>query len=363
MIQEVHFYAHAQNVSEWKTVYVGGGTPSQLTLYQISALFEGVFTACPAAKDAEVTMEVNPDDVSLDLLTVLKKAGVNRISMGIQAFDQKALQSVSRGASAQAAFRALELLRSHWQGRLSCDLIAGLPCHSHASFEQGIHTLCSYKNIDHISLYTLTIEEGTPLADSIERGEISWSQEKADRMWVRGRNLLEKYGYMQYEVSNFSKKGFQSRHNTVYWKLQDYIGCGPGASGTLYGKMTADKKVEKGIRWTNTSDVAAYNRFWRQYDEQSLSARSLAGLPRQVEYLDADTQEFEYLMMGFRMLEGVSEKDYAQRFGKSLAARLGVEQGLFCEWKKRRLARHEDGFFSLTRSGLLLLNPFLQALV
>ena len=363
LMKEVYFYAHVNGISKWKTVYVGGGTPSQLTLPQVSALFKGIFTVCPPAEDAEVTMEVNPEDVTEELIDVLKNAGVNRISMGIQAFDQKALQAVSRTASARMALQALQRLRRHWKGRLSCDMIAGLPCHTYASFEEGIHTLCSYENVDHISLYTLTIEEGTPLALSIDSGATAWSQEKADRMWIRGRNLLEKYGYMQYEVSNFSKAGCRSRHNTVYWKLQDYIGCGPGASGTIYGKMAADKSLGDGIRWTNTTDVAAYNHFWQRQDEKSPACLTLADLPCSIEVLDADTQEFEYLMMGFRMLDGVSEEDYAARFGKSLAKRLGAEGGIFYDWKKRRLARQERGRFSLTEKGLMLLNPFLEALV
>lgn len=363
LAKEVHFYAHHYNVSQWKSVYVGGGTPSQLPLHQISALFSSVFNAAPPASDAEITIEVNPDDVSEELLDTLKNAGVNRISMGIQAFDQKALQGVSRAASAEAALRALELLNAKWKGRLSCDLIAGLPFQTYASFEKGIRTLCSYKAVDHISLYTLTVEEGSPLCKKIEEGIIPWSQEKADRMWIRGRNLLEKYGFNQYEVSNFSKPGCQSRHNTVYWKLQDYIGCGPGASGTVYGKRTEGGVTEKGIRWTNSRDVVGWNAFWKRYDSQTVADNDEMALPRDVEELDADTQEFEFLMMGFRMLEGVSQKEFADRFGKNLSERLGEKDGIFYEWKKKRLAVKKDGCFSLNCRGILLLNPFLESLV
>ncbi len=196
--KEVQFYAHHYNVSKWKTVYIGGGTPSQLTVHQLSALLDGIFMQAPAASDAEVTVEVNPDDVSLELIQCLSRHGVNRISMGIQSFDQKALDAVQRKASAQSAMHALDLLQEHWNGRLSCDLIAGLPCHSRKSFEKGVSYLCSCEKVDHISLYTLTVEDGTPLARKIDSGEVMWSQEKADEMWIYGRDILEASGFSQY---------------------------------------------------------------------------------------------------------------------------------------------------------------------
>lgn len=365
VLNEVHFYAHYYTVSAWKTVYIGGGTPSQLSPAQIERLLQGIFSIAPAAPDAEITIEVNPDDVTEALLSACARAGINRISMGVQAFDQKALDSVRRGASAQAAKRALGVLGAHWHGRLSCDLIAGLPNHTYASFEADVRALLSYLNIDHISLYTLTIEDGTPLAKNIECGKVRWSQDKADRMWLRGRTLLERAGFSQYEVSNFAKQGAYSRHNMTYWRLDDYIGCGAGASGSVYGAHGND-----GTRWTNTTDIASYNAFWHErapHDAQDL--------PRAVERLDTPTQCFEYLMMGFRTMQGVSSADYCARFGTSLEQRIGAENGVFADWKKRGLARkakktrltadgsaYTDTYYALTRRGILLLNRFLEEL-
>ena len=347
----MQFYAHHYNVSKWKTVYVGGGTPSQLTVTQLSALLDGIFTQAPAAPDAEVTVEVNPDDVSLELIQCLSLHGVNRISMGIQSFDQKALDAVHRQASAQSAMHALDLLQKHWNGRLSCDLIAGLPNHSRESFEKGVEYLCSCGKVDHISLYTLTVEDGTPLAAKIDSGEVKWSQEKADRMWIRGRDILEASSFLQYEVSNFSRPNCQSRHNTVYWKLENYIGCGAGASGTMYAQ---------GERWTNTCSLVDYASFWKDADPLTVQIESL---PRSVEKLDKKTQEFEFLMMGFRLLEGVDAEAYRIRFGGDLGERLGAERGIFADWKKRGLASTDGRHYALTRKGILLLNRFLEELL
>ena len=311
VVQEVHFYAQYYNVSCWKTVYIGGGTPSQLAPAQVEALLRGIFSAAPAAPGAEITMEVNPDDVTEALLASCARAGIQRISMGVQAFDQRALDGVRRGASSQAALRALELLQARWQGRLSCDLIAGLPRHTYASFADGVRTLVAFPNVDHISLYTLTVEDGTPLARQIAAGTVRWSPEKADRLWLCGRNLLERAGFSQYEVSNFSKPGAQSRHNLTYWHLQDYIGCGAGASGSVYGVRGGE-----GLRWTNTTDVAAYNAFWLSCAPAARPdgdpAQEEPALPRTTEVLSAATQEFEFLMMGFRLLSGVSAEEYKE---------------------------------------------------
>ncbi len=365
VLNEVSFYARRHAVPAWNSIYFGGGTPSQLPAAHIERLLQGIAAAAPVAPDAEITLEVNPDDVTDALLAACARAGVNRISMGVQAFDQRALDSVRRGASAASAIRALERLNGCWHGRISCDLIAGLPRHTGASFEDGVRTLVSFPNIDHISLYTLTVEAGTPLAERIARGAVRWSPEKADRLWLRGRTLLERAGFAQYEVSQFAKPGCQSRHNLTYWRLRDYIGCGAGASGTIYGAAAQDgAPCGTGIRWTNTTDVAAYNAFWRR--PVPVTCR---GIPCQAEELDAPTQEFEYLMMGFRTVQGVSAAAYRARFGKSLEERIGVRDGAFARWKRRGLARarrsadRSDACYALSRRGLLLLNRFLEELL
>lgn len=365
VLNEVSFSARNYAVSAWDSIYFGGGTPSQLSAAHIERLLQGIAAAAPVAPDAEITLEVNPDDVTEPLLAACARAGVNRISMGVQAFDQRALDSVCRGASASSAWCALERLKACWHGRLSCDLIAGLPRHTAASFEDGVRSLAAFPNVDHISLYTLTVEEGTPLARRIARDEIRWSPEKADRLWLRGRTLLENAGFAQYEVSQFAKDGCQSRHNLTYWQLRDYIGCGAGASGTIYGAASQNgAPCGTGMRWTNTTDIAAYNAFWRQ--PVPVTCRDL---PRQVEALDAPTQEFEYLMMGFRTVQGVSAAAYRARFGKCLAGRIGVRDGAFSRWQSRGLAcvrrpaDRNDVCYTLSRRGLLLLNRFLEELL
>lgn len=363
LVKEAEIYAKFYGIKKWRTVYVGGGTPSLLSSRQIFNLITGVQKAAPLADGAEVTVEMNPDDVCEEFLSACEKSGVNRISMGIQALDDKALRAVERGSSVKIIMRALELLKRRWKGRLSVDFIAGLPCHTYKSFENQFEILKKYPGIDHVSLYTLTIEENTPLWKKIEDGKIHFSYEKADRMWIKGRNILEKLGFQHYEVSNFAKKGFESRHNCTYWKQENYVGVGAGASGTVY-----DFDLKSGVRWTNSLSIPAYIRGVEQ--EAGSAAKNLSCLKRNIENLDKNLLDFEFLMLGFRRLDGVSFMDYEKRFGKNLAERIGAGKagGLFNEWKKKRLVSERkssdgDRIFALNRRGILLLNRFLEELI
>lgn len=358
VIKEARVYASFYGISEWGTVYVGGGTPSLLSPSQISDLLSGIKTAAPLSKNAEVTFEMNPDGVSGEFLDSCRKNGVTRLSMGVQALDDEALAAAGRSSSVRAIEEALSLLDRDWKGRLSVDFIAGLPAHSRGSFERQFELLEEHPGIDHVSLYTLTLEEGTPLWREVADGVIGFSSERADSMWLRGRDILERLGFYHYEVSNFSRKGFESRHNIAYWRQENYIGVGAGASGTVY-----DFAEKKAWRWTNGTSLPAYI----DGVEAAFESRSVSPLVRDVEVLDEGILEFEFLMLGLRCLDGVSSFDYERRFGKPLSERLGEYDGVFSKWRGMGLADVRempggDKVYSLGRRGILLLNRFLEEL-
>lgn len=355
VLNEIRFYVKKYSVSRWKTVYIGGGTPSQLGAKLLFELVSGIKSAVSDKTADEFTVEMNPEDLTEDILNSAQKAGVDRISTGIQALDQKALDSVNRHCPLQTAISSLELLQKKWKKKLSVDFIAGLPGQTCSSFKKQFETVFNFKNIDHISLYSLTLEENTPLYKKIESGKIKWSQQKTDRMWILGRKILKENGFIQYEVSNFARTGAESLHNKVYWHLENYIGCGSGACGSVYGEVSE--------RWTNTCSIKNYENFWLDFNPESEIPESI----RQVEKIDLQTQEFEWIMMGFRLLEGVCSEEFKKRFGKSLEERIGVKDGLFFEWSKKHLARSykKDGktFYALNERGLMLLNLFLESLL
>ena len=174
VIKETEFYVRKYEIQFWNTIYIGGGTPSQIPSKLLKKLVESIVSLVPCKNDnAEITIEMNPDDVTEELIKVVNSCGVTRISMGIQAVDDKVLRIVNRNCSVDSIYSALKILKRMWKGRLSVDFIAGLPNHTYKSFENQFLILDEYP-IDHVSLYTLTVESGTPLYKNIERGKIKW---------------------------------------------------------------------------------------------------------------------------------------------------------------------------------------------
>ncbi|MGI5057733.1 radical SAM family heme chaperone HemW [Treponema pectinovorum] len=366
VLNEVAFYVKKYSITAWSTIYIGGGTPSILKGELVYTLVSSLKNLFKDKKVKEITLEVNPEDVCAELLENSERAGVTRISMGIQALDDKSLTLINRKIDVKTVLHALEILKTKWKNKLSVDFIAGLPGQTYKSFGAQFDKIFEYP-VDHISLYTLTVEEKTPLYKKIADGKIKWSQEKADRMWILGRNLLEKKGFYQYEVSNFAKPGFESLHNSVYWNLENYIGVGSGATGSLYFE---------GVRWTNTLNIKKYEDFWKNFQSnQNLDAekKNLQEIEqkiesvRNVEKISKNDEIFEYLMMGFRMKKGVSSQKFFKRFGLNLEEKIGVENGVFFEWKERKLASvfktEDDTFYALNKKGLMLLNRFLESIL
>lgn len=367
LCREIAFYSKlfsSASKIQLNTLYIGGGTPSLLSLEQLDRIFNTINKNFFIKQDAfEATIELNPDDVTEELIDFLNESLITRVSVGIQSLSQKTLTQMKRRSSRETALKALRIISSGFKKRFSADLIAGFPGEDEKKLLENIDCVCDY-NPEHISLYSLCVEEGTCLFEKIENGEIRYDSEQSDRLWLMGKKRLEEKGYTQYEVSNFSKsKNTRSSHNLVYWHLKDYLGAGSGATGSFFHDSS------QAFRYTNTSDIKKYIRFWlnKSQDENCLvDPRYFRTLACDVELIAPDVEEFEFFMMNFRLAEGVSEKEYRLRFNGELGKRLGVEDGLFASWMAKGLAEvsREDGdvFFKLTDEGLLYLNSFLEKL-
>lgn len=347
-------YSEKNALKGWKTIYVGGGTPSLLSPSQLEFLLDGLKRLLPEKEPLEITVEMNPESLSLEHLKAMSRSGVGRLSLGIQSLNEKALKKVSRHCRAKDCLEALELVKSVWKGDLNLDVIAGLGGASQDEFEESLGKILEWEP-EHISLYTLTVEEETPLAKRIEAGE-RWSQEEADSQWLKGRDMLKAKGYLQYEVSNFARPGHESVHNMTYWKQEDYIGIGSGASGSLY-----DFTEKGGCRWTNTRNLDLYSSFWTG------GKISLEEMPEEREELPLEVEEFEYIMMGLRTSGGINSQEYKRRFSRlkwkgDLSERLGEKRGLWNDWHKRGMAERRGEDYFLTEKGLLFLNSFLTSL-
>lgn len=352
LLNEIRWRAKKKGVASFTTVYAGGGTPSLLSPAQIDRISSAVSSL--SEKDIkEFTIEANPDDITPEFVSCLNSSCINRLSVGIQSFEEKTLAFVQRRSSPETVRRALSFVKKDWSGIFSADMIAALPFQTCESFLNGLSELVSYEP-DHISLYSLTIEEETVLGKKLERGELLYDFVKADEMWIRGRDFLKKNGYAQYEVSNFSRKGCKCAHNLTYWRLENYLGCGAGATGTFYGK--------EGFRFTNTSDIASYIKFWK--DVSPGDPVDEVQVPGVMEPLSKETEMFEFFMMGLRTLEGVSLSEFERRFQVPPDSRC---LSLMKEWERsgRGFFRREGEnlFFSMNEQGILFLNDFLREII
>ncbi|MDO4211621.1 MAG: radical SAM family heme chaperone HemW [Bacteroidales bacterium] len=310
---------------EVQTVYFGGGTPSQLDEEELSLIFTAIRHHFNIANEAEITFECNPDDLdSTDLATTLKRFGVNRISMGVQSFDDEMLRSINRRHSAAQVFNAIRSVHKAGIHNVSIDLIYGLPNQTLEDWKKDVNRAVSlaqeshgpYPAVTHISSYCLSIEPGTHLYNMHARGEIKEVDEQTTlEMYSYLINALEAAGFLHYEISNFALPGYHSCHNTAYWTGVPYIGLGPAAH-SYDGLATR--------RW-NSSDLKAY----------------CANQPYEEEHLTPSELYDELVMTRLRTRDGLplSLLTEAQRRYILREARRYVETGHLCVDEKIRLTR------------------------
>ena len=280
---------------EISTVFIGGGTPSQLQPTQIGSLLQRLNSVFGISAGAEVTMEANPDDVDERLLAEFQSAGVNRISFGVQSFDSEVLRTLERRHDAARVAEVVSVA-SGLGLRTSIDLIFGTPGESISSWERTL-TIASELPVEHISAYALIIEPGTKLHRQVRSGELlpQDDDEQAEKYWLADQRL-SLAGFSWYEVSNFTR-GAPSAHNLAYWQSQDWWGYGPGAHSHLAG-----------TRWWNTKHPA-------RYGEALQNGSPVAG----IEKLTAEQRNTERVLLGMRLESGVSVSEL-QKLGVTQSA-------------------------------------------
>ena len=319
------------------TLYIGGGTPSVLGAAGIGRLLAGLSEriAAFAPSPLEITVEANPESCDEAFLTTARSGGVTRLSLGIQTFHGPSRSAVRRIGGITTAGR-LSLAASYFPGALSVDLISGLPYQDEAALLDDIGAVLSHAPV-HVSLYALTLDSETVLSAPLP------SDDEADRLWLRGRDTLEKAGYGQYEVSNFCLDGRESRHNIRYWRMEGWLALGPAASATIVNNETGN-----GFRYTIPPDV-----------DHWLLARGCGfsedkGYRPLIEELNSLSLIKETMLMGFRYIEGPDEDLFRRRFARDIE---DCVPKTIAAWRSRGLFRKDK--CALTKSGMLLLNRFL----
>ena len=314
-----------------ETIYFGGGTPSQLTIPQLTQLFiyinkvYSLSTPHSPLSTQETTLEMNPDDVTAEYAEALVQLGVNRVSMGVQTFNDERLRFLCRRHTAKQVYQAVETLRQAGIGNISIDLMYGFPDETLDDWKADINEALSL-DVEHISTYCLMIEEGTPLYRLMEQGKVSEMDEELERrMYYDLIDRLEAAGYEHYEISNFARPGFRSRHNSSYWNQTPYIGLG-AAAHSFDGK--------KCRRW-NVADI-------HQYIEGIEKGQPCF----EQEVMDEDTQYNDLVTVTLRTKEGLDLHQLSERYWTYALknAQRFLNDGLL-EVKEERLVLTRKGLF------------------
>lgn len=318
-----------------KTIFFGGGTPSLLQLPHLDRIFRTIRKAFRVPKDVECTMEANPDSVAdWEYLHGIKALGVNRLSLGVQSMDDARLQTLGRPHNVNQVLAAARLIRDAGFANLSLDLIWGLPGQRLHEWLSELRQAVKLKP-NHLSCYGLTLEPGTPLEQLSRKVDLEIANEEdLGKMYVYGADFLESEGYLQYEISNFAKMGFQSRHNLGYWEGTPYLGLGPSAVSTINGR-----------RWTNPTDLSKY------------AEVITSGEPNELEELDRETRISEMVMLRLRTSRGLKLAAYQKLTGESFTAK---HQDIIKALRQNDLIRISGGYLRLSRTGMLVSDAILS---
>jgi oxygen-independent coproporphyrinogen III oxidase len=321
------------------TIFFGGGTPSLLAPDDVASLVEACRGSFDLARDAEVTLETNPETVDAAALERFRDAGVNRISFGVQSFDDKELRRLGRIHSAARAEAAVREARAAGFDNVSLDLMMWLPGQSVARWLENVHALIA-ASPDHASLYLLELYPNAPLKEEMARAGLSLApDEDAAAMYLGAMDLLDRAGYVQYEISNVARPGRESRHNLKYWTDGEWLGFGCGAHST-----------QAGVRWRNVSSTEEY--------VHRLMADGDPALDRRV--LDRETQLEEALFTGLRLCTGVDLPAMGRRYNCDVWSRYGHDLQPFVDegWLVKEGPR-----LRLTRPGMLMANEVMAVFV
>ena len=322
------------------TIFFGGGTPSLMKPELVAAIIDRARAHWPAANDLEVTLEANPTSVEAGRFRAFASAGVNRISMGIQALDDQDLKRLGRLHSVAEARAAFEIARNSFD-RVSFDLIYARQYQTLAAWQNELRDALSMA-VDHLSLYQLTIEPGTAFGARAAKGGLRGlpDDEIAADMYLATQEICDQHGLPAYEVSNHARPGAQSRHNLIYWRYGDYAGIGPGA----HGRLTLD-----GQRWA-TQTLLLPDAWLKQVE-----ARGHGETPR--EAIPPEEQALEHIMMGLRLAEGINVDRFMALNGKSLP------ENHIADLTEQGLIQRHDNRLIATATGRAVLNGVLRQLL
>ncbi|GAA0602075.1 radical SAM family heme chaperone HemW [Virgibacillus siamensis] len=315
-----------------KTIFIGGGTPTALNMKQLRSLLELIDHKFDVANCEEYTIEGNPGDFEVEKVRLLKSYGVNRISLGVQVFDDQMLEELGRLHKVKDVYHTINLLQRNGFSNISIDLIYALPNQTVDQFQKSLEEAVSF-DLPHYSTYALQIEPKTVFYQRHKKGKLHRPPQEAEvQMYEILKSTMRGNNINQYEISNFAKNGFESKHNLTYWNNEHYYGFGAGAHGYLPGRRTG-----------NIRPLPAYNKKAMSDGKPILSIEEI-GLKEMVE---------EEMFLGLRKLSGINQQHFRDKFGFSCDSLYG---GAISSLVKKGWLAEQQGNYCLTDDGLLFGN-------
>ncbi|MFP3841505.1 radical SAM family heme chaperone HemW [Bacillus safensis] len=336
--KEMQHTIEQKGEQELKTIFIGGGTPTSLTVSQLDKLMNSIHRVLKPTKNMiEFAVEANPDELSLEKLHVLKEAGVNRLSFGVQTFEDDLLKKIGRVHQKKDVLTSFERARAVGFDNISLDLMFGLPHQEKHHVMNSLETAFSL-GAEHYSVYSLIVEPKTVFYNLMQKGKLHLPpQEREAEMYELVMDEMERRGLKQYEISNYAKPGFESQHNLTYWSNEDYFGFGAGAHGYV-----------DGVRNVNAGPVKHY-----------LELIDQTGFPyKETHQVTKAEQIEEEMFLGLRKIEGVKSADFQAKYGTAPEALFPT---VLEELEEKGLIVKDDIGIRLTRKGKLLGNEVFQA--
>ena len=343
--KELDFYGSKYSDRYITTIFIGGGTPSHLAADAMADIMECVYRNFEVAADAEITMECNPGTLSDEKFAAYKKAGINRLSIGLQSANNGDLKTLGRIHTYEQFLDTYGKARAHGFTNINVDLMSSLPGQTPEDFLDSLKQIICLEP-EHISAYSLIIEEGTPFYEKYRkdvelreagRQTVYLPTEEAEYQTTKQtRELLQDAGYHWYEISNFAKPGRECRHNSGYWKRADYLGVGLGAASLI-----------DNVRYANISEMEAYIHCCENTKKSSSCAVDSS------EVLTCDAQMEEFMFLGLRMVDGFTQAEFEQNFGMTPESVYGEE---LRRLQQEGLLLQEEGCIRLTEKGIDISN-------
>lgn len=332
LITELSLYKDEVKNYRIKTIFIGGGTPSAIDAKYIYRILEYIYKNFNLSQDMETSMELNPGTLELEKLRIYKEANINRISIGLQTFDNNILKKLGRIHSGEDFLQTYEALTRVGFDNINVDLIFNLPDQTIDKGMKDVQTLVKL-GVKHLSYYSLIIEPGTPLYKLHQENKLKLLDEDREReLYHSVRDYLKENGYLHYEISNFAREGYDCKHNMVYWKIKPYLGVGLSSHSFLNNK-----------RFWNTSSLDDYTR--------KLNNRALPVYEE--EYISREIEMAETCIFGIRLVEGIDKKEFSNRFDLDIKS---IYKNSIDKHKEAGLLYEDDRHIKLTDKGLDLAN-------